>query len=746
MSIVGQPLSRVEGRLKVTGMARYTAEIALPNLVHAVVVQSTIARGRIVQMDTQAAEAAPGVLAVLTHRNAQKLYPAEEALMYHDRDRMRGDAGESFLPLQDEIVYYNGQHIAVVIAETLEQATYAASLVRTGYESEQPVETMEAALPYAFAPKNVWGDPPDTLHGNTEQGLAEADVCVDQTYMTALQNHTTMETHVTIAVWEGEKLTLYEPSTWVYGVRTTVSSWFHMPEENIRVIQHFVGGSFGCKGPVWPHVALAAMAAKQVGRPVELVLTRQQEFTSTGYRPQILHHMQLGAKQDGRLTAVVHGATAQTAPYEVDDRVVAPVTRTTRKLYACPNIATTYRLVRWNMGGPFTMRGPAETPGLFALESAMDELAYALNMDPLELRLRNYAECDPEDGRPWSSKALRECYRQGAERFGWDKRDPRPRSMHHGDYLVGMGMATMAISGPRPAPASASALLFADGSALIRSATCDQGTGTYTIMAQIAASALGLPMDRVRFELGDTQMPSAPISAGSMTASSVGSAVEMVATALRRKVLAMAFSQPASPLYGLNEADVLVENGRCYLKAVPSIGQTYAEILELGNQYVVEVMENVKPREEAENYTCYAFGAQFAEVHVHASTGEVRVNRYVGAFDSGRILNPKTAHSQLTGGIVMGIGMALMEGVALDARSGRILNANLAQYAVPVNADIPEIDAFFVEDHDPHVNLIGVKIVGESGTVGSAAAIANAVYHATGKRIRDLPITPDKLL
>jgi xanthine dehydrogenase YagR molybdenum-binding subunit len=739
--VVGQPLDRADGRLKVTGAARYSAEVPIPNLVHAVLIQSTIARGRIISIETQTAEAAPGVLAVITYRNAPKLFPSPVGLA--ERNILAGSAAQSYMPLQDDVIHHSGQHIGVVVAQTLEQATYAASLVQVQYEREQPVVSMQEALPQAFIPKNVWGEPADTLRGNVEQGLAQAEVCVDQTSITTIQHHNTMETHATIAVWEGDTLTLYESSTWVYGVRRAVSFWLNIPEEKIRVIEHFVGGSFGSKGPTWPHVALAAIAAQRVGHPVKLVLTRQQQFTSVGYRPEIYHHIQLGATRDGRLTALVHEATSQTAPF--DDRVVAPVTLATQKVYDCPNVATSYRLVHLNMGNPFTMRGPAETPGLFALESAMDELAYALQMDPIDLRLRNYAEVDPENGRPWSSKSLRECYRQGAERFGWARRDPRPRSMRDGDYLVGWGMASM-VYDTKFAPTSASAQFFADGTVLVQSATCDQGTGSYTIMRQIAADTLGVPFKQVRFELGDTQMPRAVISAGSMTAASVGSAVQAATTSLRRKILSIALTDPTSPLHNQSEEQVIVENGRCFLREDPTRGETYVDILRRHSMEVAEATEDVKPNPEMKQYTACAFGAHFAEVHVHPDSGEARVRRYVGAFSAGRILNPKTAHSQLIGGIVWGIGMALMEQTILDPHTGRIVNASLGEYHVPVNADVPEIEAFFVEEHDPHVNPLGSKGIGEIGTIGSAAAIANAVYHATGKRVRDLPITLDKLL
>ncbi|OUL18286.1 acylaldehyde oxidase [Nostoc sp. RF31YmG] len=737
---IGKAIDRIDGRLKVTGGAQYCAEMPIPNLVHAVLINSAIAKGRIVSIDTKAAQVAPGVLAILTHHNSPKILPARVTL---DSANQGGGAGEQYIPLQDDRIHYSGQHIGVAIAETLEQADYAASLVQVGYQEEPPTVTMADAIERAFPPDNVWGKPPDIVQGDPVKGLADAAVRIDQTYTTAMQHHNAIEPHGTIAIWESDFLTLYEPTTWVYGIRNAVAEWLQMPQEKIRVIQQFVGGSFGYKGPAWTHVVLAAIAAREVNRPVKLVLKRREEFAGVGYRPLIQHHIQLGATTTGQLTALTHHAIARTSTF--DRRVVAPVARTNRKLYACPNVATTYRLAPSNLSGPYTMRAPGEAPGLFALESAMDELAYALQIDPLELRLRNYADVDPETKKPWSSKSLKECYQQGAERFGWHQRNPQPSSMRNGDRLIGWGMATMAYDA-RFSPTTASAKLFADGSVLVQSATCDQGTGSYTIMRQITADSLGIAISAIRFELGDTQMPEAPVSAGSKTTASVGSAVHRATASLKRKLLTLAFNHPHSPLYGHTEVDVMVENGRCYLKDNPRQGQTYTEILQQHQMASISSQEQVKPEEENEKFTSYSFGAHFAEVQFHPGLGELRVTRYVGAFAAGRIINPKTAYSQLIGGIVWGIGMALLEQSVVDPNSGRIVNSNLAEYLVPTNADIPSIDAFFIEEEDPHVNLIGVKGIGEIGTVGSAAAIANAVYHATGKRIRELPITIDKLL
>ena len=568
-------MPRSEGRAKVTGQARYSAEISVENLCYAVLAQSGVAAGKVMALDTRLAERAPGVLAVLTSQNAPRLHPAPVAINNKDS---QGSAGEQWLPLQDDNIHFSGQHLAVVVAETLEQAQYAATLVKIEVAPAKPHTDMQAERGSAFKPEKVWQEETDKGYGDFAGGYRQGAVRIDATYTTVFQHHVTMEPHATVAHWQGDNLTLYEPTTFVYGTRKAVASWLAIPEENIRVVNDFVGGSFGCKGPTWPHVALAAIAARKVGRPVKLALTRPQTFWSNGYRPFIQHHIQLAATPNGKLTALAHHALAATAMF--DDRVVAPVTKTSRKLYACPNVATTYRLVPLNLPGPFTMRGPGETPGLFALESAMDELAYALHLDPVELRLRNYADNDPEEEKPWTSKSLRECYRQGAQGFGWDRRNSQPGSMkaEDGETLIGWGMASMAYDA-KTSPASAHARMEADGRVVVESATCDQGTGSYTIMRQIAADALGVPYERVEFRLGDTRMPRAPISAGSMTAASVGSAVQAACQSLQKKLLELAIANTDSPLHNRTEAEIEVQNGRMFLKANPALGETYAALL-----------------------------------------------------------------------------------------------------------------------------------------------------------------------
>lgn len=735
---VGKPLDRVDGRLKVTGAAHYSAEIPVENIAYAVIISSAIARGQINSIDTSVAEKSPGVLGIVTHLNAPELRP----VLTFSNAGPDGPAAEDRMPLQSATVHHSGQHIGVVIAETLEQAKHAASLVQVAYEAETPVTEMDKARAQAYAPKQIMGKPPEQTRGNPTQGLAAADIRIEQTYTTPTENHNPMEPHATIAVWEGEHLTVYDATQYNFGVRKVLATTLDIPEDNVRVVCHFIGGAFGCKGTVWTHVPLAAIAARQVSRPVKLVLTRAQMFTSVGHRAETEQQVTLGATKDGRLTAIIHTGISHTSTF---DHFVEAFTIATHHLYACPNLQVAQQIVPLNKGTPTFMRAPGETPGTYALESAMDELAYALQLDPIELRLRNYAEIDPDSNLPWSSKSLKECYRLGAEKFCWSRRNPEPRSMRDGQYLIGMGMAT-ATYPVYHFPASARARIHQDGSVLVQSGSHEMGTGTATVMAQVAADALGLPVERVRFELGDTELPFAPVSGGSATMGSVGTAVHGAAQAVRQKALELVINDTDSPLYNIPETEIAAEGGRIFVKQDPSKSETYAAILQRHNLPQVEANFDAKFDAAEKKFSMHSFGAQFAEVRIDPDFGEVRVTRFVGAFGTGRIMNYKTARSQIIGGVVMGIGMALLEETVTDSNTGRIINANLGEYHVPVNADIPAIEPYFVEEIDPHINPIGAKGIGEIGITGVAAAVANAVYHATGKRIRDLPITPDKLL
>ncbi len=709
-SSVGMPMDRVDGRLKVTGSATYAAEFRVLDLTHAVLVQSPIARGRIARLDTAAAAAAPGVLGILSHLNAPRL-PHLKSAVYEG-----GAAIQTVLPLGDDAIHYVGQPIAVVVAETWEQAQHAAALVRAEYQPGQVRGPLETRLNEAYPPRPFFGGiTADYARGDPAAGLGAAAIRVEQTYTTPIEHHNPMEPHAAIAVWHGAaELTVYDTTQGAAWSRQGLAEALEIGADKVRVICPFVGGGFGTKGGTWPYAILAPLAARHVGRPVKLVLTRAQMFTSVGYRSQTLQELQLGALPEGTLTAITHSSTSIGSGVGENPE---PAPEVTKILYACPNLETHLRLVQLDLGVPTSMRAPGETPGTFALESAMDELAIALDIDPIELRLRNYADTDPASGMPWSSNGLRECYAQGAECFDWARRNPRPRSMRDGRWLVGWGMATASYP-THGFPAQATATITADGRAVVRSATADLGTGQYTVMTQVAADALGLRPDQVKFELGDSDMPYAFVAGGSSGVRSVGPAVRAACEAARAKLLRLATSEDES------YASILARHG-------------LAEVT--GEGSVDEV-------EAADGHRVNAFGAQFVEVRVDPDLGLVRVSRALGVFDIGQVLNPKTARSQAIGGIVWGIGMALLERTAIHPTLAAVVSTNLTSYLLPVHADVPAVDAFFVDVRDPYVNSLGAKGAGELGITGVAAAIANAVYHATGKRIRDLPISPEKLL
>jgi xanthine dehydrogenase YagR molybdenum-binding subunit len=708
-AFIGQPVSRVDGRQKVTGAATYAAEFDQPGQAHGVIMRSTVANGRIAAIDNAAAERAPGVVAVLTHRNAPRL-----AYRPH-KGAVDPAVGERLHVLQDDRVSHQGQPIALVIAETLEQANHAAALLRVTYAPETATTDVTRFAPVLpTQQKTDQGEtrPPETRRGDPDRALADAEVKVDHTYVIPRENHNPIEMHATIAAWDGDRLTLWDKTQWVNNTAAEIAAVFGIAAENIRVVSPFVGGAFGSGLRTWPHVTLAALGARVVGRPVKVMLSRREMYYGVGYRPHTVQHVALGASRDGRLAAIVHEGHQETSSYEEFSEALL---NASRFLHSCPNVYTRHRIARMNVHTPTYMRAPGEASGVFALESAMDELAVALNIDPVELRLRNEPEQDEFKKLPFSSRSTRECYRAAAERFGWSRRTPEPRSMRDGRWLIGWGMAT-ATYPMNYAPASAMARLLPDGTAEVMSASSDMGPGTWTSMTQVAAETLGLPIERVRFTLGDTRLPKAPVHGGSMTMASVGSAVQAACRKARDDALARG---------GANDLT----------DAIRRIGQP------------VEALADVKPGDESKRFSMHSFGAVFVEVAVDPDLGETRVRRIVGAYGAGRIVNPKTARSQCIGGMIGGIGMALMEHSVVDARNGRVPNANFAEYAVPVHADAPPVmDVIFVEEHDPHVNPLGVKGVGEIAMVGIAPAIANAVFHATGKRIRELPITPDRLL
>jgi xanthine dehydrogenase YagR molybdenum-binding subunit len=735
MNIIGAPINRTDAWAKVSGAARYSAEHPVEGLTYAVLLTSTIPSGRVLRIDDGAAREVPGVLLVMTPQNAPRL-------PQNMKDgKLQPPIGRRLTLLQEDEVYYNNQPIAVVVADTLEHAREAAARLVVHYERSPAVLDFEQAKRSLYPPDKVLTEETDTQRGDLQAGLQAASKRLDATYTTPIENHNPLETHATIARWDGDKLTLYDSTQYIKGVQRIVSSIFGIPLENVNSICPYVGGGFGSKGSVWSHVVLAAMAAKEIGRPVKLSLDRNQMFGPVGQRPVTEQRMQLGALDDGRLTASSHDTIAYTSTIE---NWIEPCGIVTRMMYESPNQRTTHRLARMNLGTPTFMRAPGEATGSFALESAMDELAYQLNMDPLELRLKNYTERDPGKDLPWSSKSLRQCYEIGAERFGWKDRNPQPRSMQRGNELVGWGMATATYPTNR-SPGACSASLLPDGTALFRSGTQDLGTGTYTVMTQVAADAIRLPIERVRFELGDSTMPEAPVSGGSATVASVAPAVQAAGRALRLKLLGIAAADEASPLFNAHPDQVGTENGELYLLADPARRESFQQIA-TRHGGPVEATAQAAPGGEKQKYSMHAFGAVFVEVTVDEALGEIRVPRVVGAYGVGKLMNEKTGHSQLMGGIVWGIGLALFEETLIDKRVGRAVNGNLAEYHVPTNADVQSIDVQIVDEDDPHVNPLGAKGIGEIGITGVGAAIANAVYHATGKRVRDLPITLDKLL
>lgn len=581
----------------------------------------------------------------------------------------------------------------------------------------------------------------DVVRGDPD-ALSKAEIVIDEKYTIPIEHHNPMELLSTIAEWSGNKLTLHDKTQWISNTQRHVALVFGLSEEDVHVICPFVGGGFGSSLRPWSHPTVAALAARVVGRPVKLVVQRSQMFSSHGHRPYTIQRVALGASRDGKLTAIVHEGYAQTSLYEENTEALV---NATRMLYASPNCITKYRLVRGNIQTPLYMRAPGESSCLFALDSAMDELAYKLKIDPLEFRIRNHADRDPESGLPWSSKSLLECYRRGAEAFDWSRRTLEPRSMRDGRYLVGMGMA----SGTYPVvrfPASARVCVFNDGTAVVQSSASDMGPGTWTTMAIVGAEGLAMDVSRVRSELGDSKLPKGSVHGISSTTSSVGSAVHEASLAVRAKLLALSSKDQRSPLNGATEEQVMFADGRISLKSDPSRGESYTDILRRNRMESIEATVDSNPYDEGKKFSMHAFCAYFIEVRVDAELGSVRVARVVSACGAGRIMNEKTAISQFVGGIVGGLGQAMFEETVMDHRMGRFVNANLGEYHVPVNADVPSINSFFVEERDDHVNPLGAKGIGELAYVGVAAAVANAVFHATGKRIRRLPITLDKLL
>ena len=736
MSTVGQPLSRLDGRLKVTGGARYTADVPANAIVHAAIVYSTIANGRVVSIDTTAAENAPGVLVVLTHKNM----PRMQALPWsHLRPQ-----GQTYLPLQDDQVHYAGQPVALVVATTLDQATYAGTLIKVVYETNIPVMfDLRTAKKDAVEPsQRMW--PLSSSIGDADKAIADAAVKIKQTYTMPDRHHNQMEPHVTLAVWDDDgKLTLYDSTQMVVGTMKLASAVLGVPEEKINVVCEFLGGGFGGKSWSWPHTLLVALAAKVVNRPVRLQLSRAQMYSMVGHQAATVQTIALGADHDGKLTGIRHDSVN---PTSIFDDYVEYAAMASRHLWrASGGISTSHKVVRVNRNSPVVLRAPMEAQGHFALECAMDELAYATGIDPVELRLRNDTDSDPYSGRPFSTRALRECLTKGAARFGWDRRTPEPRSMRDGRFLIGQGVAAAIYTHWRW-PGKARVTLNADGSTLVEAAAHDIGTGTYTIMAQVAADVLGLAPDRVTVRLGDTRLPESHPAIGSATAANATAAVMLAAQAARAKAIELALTGRDAPFAGAAAKDLIVAEGGLAL-ARRNLNITYAELLTRNGLSSLVGDGDYDPVEEVNGpKAIFSFSAVFAEVRVDPDLGLVRLNRFLGAYDAGRIINPKTARSQAIGGIIWGTGQALLEQSETDPASGQFINRNYSGYLVPTNADIPELDVLFVGDFDEEASPLGAKGLGELTAVSVAPAITNAVYHATGKRVRDLPITIEKVL
>ncbi|NUS29379.1 MAG: xanthine dehydrogenase family protein molybdopterin-binding subunit [Streptomyces sp.] len=723
---VGAPLSRVDGRLKVTGKAQYAAEHDVDGVLHAVIVDAGIGVGRVTSLDTSTAEKQPGVLRVIHHRNAPKL-------PYLDNPGSNNPEGRRLRVFQDDKVLFHGQPVAVVVATTLEAAQHGASLVKVRYEANKPSTDMARAKP---------DEPIKYARGDAEAGLRDAAVRLDLDYRMARNHQNPMEPHATIARWTGDKLTVWDKTQWVVGTQTELSTVFDLPLKSVRVISPFVGGGFGSGLRCWPHTVVAALAARELKRPVKLVLSRRQMYFGTGFRPSYDYRLRLGSDRRGRLTAMVHEMDAETSSYEKFEEAIMLAGQ---MFYSTPNVSQEYRKVPLDVNTPLWMRGPGFSNASFAIESAMDELANRLGVDPIELRLRNEPAEDESNGLPWSTRRLRECYSVGAREFGWDRRNPKPRSTRDGDWLIGLGMAA-AVYDPGRFPAQARVRLDADGTAVAEAATIDMGPGTYTSQTQVAADALGLTMRNVTFRLGDSLYPPTPPHGGSMTMTVVGSAVLDGCNKVRGQAIKLAVEDEESPLYGVKTEDVVVRNGRLQVLDNPTRGETYQRLLTRNKLTHLEADGAYAGAPEPARHSYFSYGAVFTEVGVDAALGLVRVRRMLGVYDVGRVVSPKLADSQALGGMVGGIGQALLEHTVTDHRDGRIVNASLADYLVPVNADIRDLKAIYLEGEDPDADPLGVKGIGEIVQVGVAAAIANAVYNATGRRIRELPITAEALI
>ncbi len=735
--VMGKPIDRLDAVEKVTGHARFSAEYPLDNLAYAALVYSSIAKGAIKSIDIGQAERARGVIAVLTHENAPKMVNPPLFSMEGGSEA----AGSKANVLNTDTIYWNGQPVAMVVADTLERAEHACSLIRIEYQQESAHVSFMDEKVHATVPKDVMRQDPEVRRGDAEAAFTKAPYQTDQIYVTPRYNHNAIEMHATTAVWHGDHLTVYDTSQFVQGVRHSLAKMFSLSKENVRVLAPFVGGGFGGKGPMWSHVQLCALAAKVTKRPVKLPLSREGVFRIVGGRTASEQRVAIGVDKTGHFTSLIHtGVTATSTTNEYAEQFSFPA----RHLYAADNLYFGQKVITLDTVPNTFMRAPGESIGTFALESAIDEVAARLGMDPVEIRLRNDPDKDPEKGTPFSGRNFKEVYRMGAEKFGWHNRAPKPRATRQGDWWIGQGVATAFYPAYR-FPSAAKVRINADGTAVAQSSAQEMGMGTSTVQSQHLAERLGLPLTAVRFEYGDTDMAEASVAGGSSQTISIGLAIQLASDKVHTELLKLAREDSSSPLAGAHFDDVRATNGGLFRRDKSDVGETYTAILERAGRGFVEAEVKTGQPFETLKYSMGSYGAQFCEVRVNEFTGEVRVTRWVGAFDTGRILNPKTASSQFLGGIVMGIGMGLTEETLFDDRTGRIMNPSLAEYHVPVHADVPNMEVYFLDIPDPRTPM-GARGIGEIGITGVAAALANAVYHASGKRIRELPITLDKVL
>ena len=734
------PINRVDGRMKVTGGAKYFAEFDLPNMAYCVIVGSDIAKGSIAQIDVKRAQSAPGVIGVFTHQNMPPIPGWDAPAQSNGNGPAPGppSGGEKYRILHTNQILFDGQPIAMVVADSFERATYAASLVKATYNKQSPKTDLHKHLASGATPKGPRSN--DYLRGKAD-GYQSAPVTLEANYTVPVEVHNPMEMHGILAHWTGNNLMIYAKTQGVNATQQAMAQAFKIDPKAVHVHTEFMGGGFGMGLRTWPQETAVVAIARKVGRPVKLVVTRSQMFQLVGHRPYTVQTINMGADNTGKLVGIAHAATAETASYE--DFTEGTVNMT-KFMYDCPNVSTRYKIVPLDRSVPIWMRGPGEATGAFALESAMDEMAHKLGLDPIEFRLRNYTETDPEHNRPYSSKNLKEAYQKGADAIGWPKRKNEPGSLREDNWLIGYGMSTGTFNASR-GQATVRALLKADGTLTLQCAVTDIGPGTGTAMAMIAHNVLGVPVEKIKVDYGDTSLPSAPMQGGSTITSTVGSAVFDVCTTVKNTLAELA-TKAGAPLAGHQPAELVLADGVLSVESAPGKKLAVADLMRTNNQTVIDKTEQSKGGNEQEKYSMYSFSVHFVQVRVNPLTGVVRVSKAVSVADSGRIISPKTAASQMIGGVAGGIGMALTEEAAIDHRYGRYVNNNLADYHVSVHADVPHVETITIDKPDPFINPMGAKGMGEIALIGFAAAVANAVFNATGQRIRDLPITPDKLL